>query len=95
MKWGQASKFRSFPGIEPRAIDHPRLFVHKITSPLPDSTSNEGSNLLGRYLLIHLVNFYQQFRLESSSTLQSGPQTSQTPSVDCTDILTVYITTPS
>lgn len=95
MKRGTSNKFRYFPGIEPRTPDHPPLFLHKVTSLLPDSTGFEGSSLLGCYHRVQLVNYYRQFRLESASILQPEPQTSQTPSVDCTHILMVDITTLS
>jgi len=95
MKWGTARKFRSLPGIEPRATDHPPLFLYKITSPLPESTGFDVSSLLGCYLRVQLANCYKEFRIESSSTLQPETQTSRTPSVDCTHILMVYMTTLS
>lgn len=77
-----------------------RTTSHISSKPLPtqdniSAGSFESSSLLGLYLRVQLVNFYQQFGLESSSNLESVPQTSQTPSVDCTHILTVYITTLS
>ena len=55
MKLGTASKFLSFPGIEPRATDHTRLFLYKITSVLLESTGFEASSLLGQ----RFSNFFQ------------------------------------
>jgi hypothetical protein len=62
MKWGTASKFLLFPGNEPRATDHPPLFLHKITSLLPDSTGFEAWSLLGCYLRVQLVKLLPIFQ---------------------------------
>jgi hypothetical protein len=66
---GKARKHRSFSGIELRATDSTSLFLHNVTSSLPDSTGFEDSSLLGYYIRVQLVNCYQQLRLESSSAL--------------------------
>lgn len=68
---GIAKKLRSSPGIELQATDNTSLFLHNITSTLPDSTGFEHSSLLGCYLRVQLINCYQHLRLQSSSALVS------------------------